>query len=369
MRRWAQLVATILPTLILFSLIGLTAEIYLRVARHGAQAVMQPLRYMAPRFRPVDCLRTGPSGELMTPNCTMFLNGVELRTNSAGRNDREANEEAIGFRVLVLGDSVTLPMGVPRGGAYHELLEERLERELGAPGFVELYNLARDGRSTDLQVGDLEAETAELSLDAVLVGLTPSDFWDNLLEPVGNCGPGDDDSRVTQQERRFYKRRVKGKSFLSSALAKAERATGLWLFHAPQGLIRGVWRRWGSSPADGERLAVLERKAIRAFRQCAQRMRAIAHAAEIDLVWVVVSYEPSSHAQLMAAELESLHEQVVSMMDVHEQFADPADLTIYTGDSHPSFRVHRVFADRLYDYLDTIGWVSRLQLAHGAAEK
>ncbi len=360
----------LLPPLILLAVVAITAEVVFRIQRHGIRGLTHPLETAPTRFVPIDCKPTGPGGELMTPNCAMFLSGVELRTNSRGMNDHEFDEARIGFRVLVLGDSVSLAAGVSRGAAYHDLLEERFNHELGTAGFVEFYNHAGDGRSTDQQVGDLEKAVTSLPLDAALVAVTPSDFWDSLLEPQGNCGPGDSNSRLTREEARFQKRRVRGKNFVTKLLGNGERATGLWIFRVPQDPLRRLWRNLGMTDADRERLALVEQKAIGAFKLCAARMRQIADEADVELAWMIAHYTPNPHTETMRRALEGLGEPVVSLMDTHERFDDDADLMIYRGDPHPSAMAHASFAESLYPYLDEIGWVSlaRSSLARSSHE-
>ncbi len=97
--------------------------------------------------------RVDSSGEF---ECRMRHQGVVVAVNSMGLNDREVDEAAPHYRVLVLGDSLTLAAGVEQADLYHSLVEAQYARDLGISEFVEFYNAGREGRTLARELRDLE---------------------------------------------------------------------------------------------------------------------------------------------------------------------------------------------------------------------
>jgi hypothetical protein len=293
----------------------------------------------------------------------MPYKGASIVTNSAGLNDREVDESQPHFRIAMLGDSVTMAAGIEPREIYHAVLEERLNRELGSPGFVELYNHGRGGRSTVVEVTDLEAALERWPLDAALVAVTPGNIWANLLNPK-SCLAGAPDEALSEAELAFYDQRVKGTNLASRIFHVAERETGLWAFNLPRDFFRSLTQRLVSSPDDGDRIAKLEARAVEKFRSCARRMRSVADAASVDLAWIVLWYRPDRHAERVRHELKQLGETVTTTMGVHEQFGSTDEMIIYPTEVHPNAAVNRSFVAELHPWLRQIGWLEKIEYAH-----
>ena len=133
--RWLRALALLAPPVVAGLVLLVSAEAFLRWQRVGADALMRPLDFMAPAWRDTDCFVEGPGGELMTPNCRMRYKGVRVETNAAGLNDRNVDEDRPHYRLLVMGDSVTMAAGVDVRAIYHAVLEDRLNGDLGSPDF------------------------------------------------------------------------------------------------------------------------------------------------------------------------------------------------------------------------------------------
>lgn len=359
--RPAHLIAALLPPVLLLVALLLGAEAWLRFQAFGMDALLHPARYMAPRYK-FGCNETGPGGELMTPDCRMRYSGTDLITNRHGINDREVDEQQPHYRIVALGDSYTLATGVSPREAWHALLEERLGRELQAPGFVEIYNYGRMGRNTVDYVQDLQDTLGLWPLDGALVAAVTSDFLENITRP-GHCHPGDERFHLTPEEARLLGNEIEGNNPLSGILNRAEHETGMWIFSFLSDELRNLLRNWRSDPQGDEMEEALVAKGEKMFRSCAIRLREIADAAGIDLGWVMLAYEPTPHAGIMLKVLHELGEPVISMQDIHELFPQREAMFIFTGDSHPNAAVHRVYARRIHGFLDQQGWLERMRQA------
>ncbi len=365
MSRAARAAARLAPPLLAALLALVAVEAWLRVARFGSAALLRPLEFGPPMFRPVDCLAPGPDGEPLRPRCRMFFQGVALETNAAGMNGPAVDESAPHYRIAVLGDSVTMPEGVERDRAYHVLLAERLNATLDAPGFVAAYNFGRRNQSTTQEVALLERVGEHIPFDAVLVAFTPTDLLDNVLERE-TCRPTDAALLATEAERAFQRRHVLGRTRATDAVLVLESRTGLWTFHVAGAYLRNASRTRPLPPASAARMQDLETRALTIFRSCVSRLRERAEASDTSLAWAQMWYRPKRKGALLTRELEALGEPVVSMASVHEAFEPGTELGIYPGDRHPDARVHAVYAVRLYDFVAELGWIERIRAARAA---
>ena len=365
-RRVAGDLAGALLLLVLFAVWGgLAAEAWLRYERFGWDALEHPGDYRPGRFsRRYTCRGPGPAGAPFPPNCNSTEMGVEVATNARGLNDRWVDERLPHYRVLVLGDSMTVAEGVETRESYHARLEERLDEELGRPGFLELYNFAGPGKATSEYVVDLERALETLPLDAALVGVSTTD----LLEDVRRgrtCRPGDEAFAIDPAQRVAFAERIAGRHPVADRFEQWEAATGLWIFRwlAARSQALAVW--WRAGPETEALREALVVKGRGLYRSCAVRMREIADAAGIDLAWVVLAYRPSAYADEIAAVLRGLGEPVLELSDTHERFAGLDEMTVFPGNLHPSAAVHAVFADRLYEAFEEFGWLDRIRAAGG----
>ncbi len=211
--------------------------------------------------------RVDSSGEF---KCRMRHQGVVVAVNSIGLNDREVDEAAPHYRVLVLSDSLTLAAGVEQAHLYHSLVEAQFARDLGTPKFVEFYNAGRSGRTLARELRDLEQALSRWPLDAVLVGVSPSDLCEGVQES-DSCGPGHDELLLGRDDRRLYDRSVRGRNWLTRLVGDLEGVTGLWTVNQLSDLLRRSVRWRNESEESRRRMLELEQNAVAAFQLCARR--------------------------------------------------------------------------------------------------
>ena len=61
--------------------------------------------------------------------------------------------------------------------------------------------------------------------------------------------------------------------------------------------------------------------------------------------------------------LRELGEPVISMQDVHEQFGSRQDMYISSADNHPNSAVQQIYAARIHDFLEELGWLQQAREA------
>ena len=365
-RRSARIKAGLLPPL-LISLVFLAAvEGWLRWDRFGGDALTHPFAYMAPAWRDVDCFRPGPAGELMTPDCRMRYKGAGITTNGRGLHDREFDTTAPPYRVVVLGDSVSMAAGVEREETYHAVLENQINTDLGTPGFVEFENFGRGGRTTGKQIGDLETALQMGPVDAALLALTPGSLWGNLRDAAA-CQNAAGLPAIGDADLRFHEQVVRGLNPVSNALHWLEAKTGLWAFHVLQDPARRIALSLRTDKMSRERSLAIEERATALFRACAARLQHIAKREGIDLAWVVLWYQPSRHGEILETELRELGAVVLPTPILTGAFPDREAMVIYPGEVHPNAAVHRAFAGKLHSSLGDLGWFERAEKAQQRA--
>jgi hypothetical protein len=343
-------------------------EAGLRAQRFGADGVLQPLRSMAPAFGSRRCLQAGPEGRLFPPGCRTWFRGVPVEINPAGLRDREVDESRPHWRAAALGGSTTFGSGVPERTTYHARLEERWNAALGAGDFVEFYNLGREWWTLSDNVHDLEALLARQAprrLDAVLAAVAPADPIFHVLSSRV-CRSGEEALLATPEERVFYDREVRGKSAAWAVFDRLEHWTGLWILERAKTRVRHAARGAAQAAQSRRRVAALEGRGLHLFRSCAERLRERATRDGFELAWVAIWYKPDPKSALLARELESLGEPLVSMQEAWRAVL-PAAPTVYPGDVHPSAAVHGEYALRLDAFLAGLGWLDRVRQAWEAA--
>lgn len=174
----------------------------------------------------------------------------KVTANSAGFNDEEFIEEKKEgvFRIAVLGDSYVEALQVPQEKSFHNLLEERLNKEFAGSGKkFEVYAFGHSGNGTLMNYFYLKnyglKYKPDLVIDSFLVG---NDFRDDSYElakeyaeqtgdlTVLNTKPfpvffSDGQINSVATEEFFKKTEGSQKSFARAVFSKSTLAT--WLYH------------------------------------------------------------------------------------------------------------------------------------------
>lgn len=120
----------------------------------------------------------------LKPNIKIgVLDFKKMETNSQGLRDKEYSiEKPPGvYRVVVLGDSFTMPSGVDIDDVYHSILEERFNK---SGQNIEFINFAVEGYHLGQYLTTLRDKAVKYNPDAVLIGFfVPNDvyWWTDTL--------------------------------------------------------------------------------------------------------------------------------------------------------------------------------------------
>jgi lysophospholipase L1-like esterase len=248
----------------------------------------------------------------LKPNLDKLFKLARIRTNSAGLNDTEyaVQKPAGTYRVVVLGDSLTMASGVEREEAWHSVLEQRMADE--SPDLrYEFINFAVAGYHLGNYFAVLDRRAMRYSPDLVLIGFT-----------AGN------DHQVTPALRKFVPKAEKN-GFFSSFLL-----TGIWDLLQEESLAR--------RPLTEAQARSLERW-----------LAAIKHRCDGAGVPVVLAYL-SRTANVRLAGVQRLAEGLgIEVIDTAPAFRGIpfSDTRILPIDGHPNAFAHRRYADAIYEHL------------------
>jgi len=105
----------------------------------------------------------------LTPGYKGLFFGQNTSISSAGLRDKEYTIEKQGFRIAVLGDSITFGYGVGQDETYANVLEKRLGK-----GF-EVMNFGVSGYNTIQEAEQLRTKVLDYSPDLIVIGFLYND--------------------------------------------------------------------------------------------------------------------------------------------------------------------------------------------------
>jgi hypothetical protein len=259
----------------------------------------------------------------LQPNLRCYNKLVRFETNSFGLRDKEYQQKKPDgtFRVAVIGDSFTMPAGVRIEDAYHTVLEDRLNAE-GRDLSFEFINFAVGGYSLRQYWANIEYKAAQYDPDMILIGFYPGNDYVAPPERIFN-----EPYQVREAERPFFRSFAlySAKKF-RSFLGKREGEGG--------GSREGAG---GSDAGEGYLEDMLSR--IGAF--------SVEHGVPVLIVHLAV--RPANYARLQKA----ADDNGIYFLDVSYLFGDKKLMKhiIYPIEAHPNAKAHKMYADRINDYL------------------
>jgi len=302
---------------------GATRLIY---DRNGMHYGIEMWKYAKQLKRP----SANPSmGHEHRPNVSARLMGVDVSINSLGLRGPEysAAKPAGTYRILVLGDSMTLGWGVAVEEVFCTLLQQRLNEELSPRTGVkyEVVNAGVGNYNTTQELAYLEDHGFQLNPDLVVLG-----YYINDAEPV----PGDDASFLVRH---------------SYLYVLASSGLDAWA------------RRGGSRPGYEAYYRNLYRDDAPGWQQCQASLKRLATACRERQVPLIVALLPELHQVGTAYPFGDIHDtirklceaQEVATLDLRNTFAmqSSPSLWVSAGDAHPNAKAHRLIAGALYEAL------------------
>lgn len=266
------------------------------------------------------------------PGAKGHLMGVDVAINSKGLRDAEHTYEKPDstFRILLLGDSITMGWGVAQDKLYADVLERQLNSRPPLPSYkqYEVINAGVGNYNTDHELYYLESEGLKYRPDMVMVCFFINDG--EIIKPPASIGFLDRHSYLWAM--------TKGRLDMIQRMMAVEK--DYIAFYNDLYL-----------PGSAERAAF-----EKAFHKILQTCR------ENDIDPFVIIY-PELHVTDEAYPFKRVHELVEEISVAHH--APVADLTpVYRGeipeslwvapdDAHPNARAHQMAADAIYEHLAT----------------
>ena len=267
----------------------------------------------------------------LKPNLDTYFKSTAFRTNSTGLRDRhyEISKPDDTFRVVVLGDSFSMPAGVEIEASYHSNLEARFNSRSSDRKF-EFINFAVGGYTLRQYAGVLKHKALAYGPDLILVGWCPGN--DHRVPPGQRFG-------------RPYVAKPKVNAFFRSFLLNEKYR---------QRALFGVMPE-GHGTAEIYSMAQMD-YVMHYFGEIR------AHARDIP---VVVAYLAHLYNQSHMEQARMLEGLVTEAGFHFANLGDPdmfgednfASYRLNPIDTHPNAVAHERFADRLHPFLD--GLVTR----------
>lgn len=285
---------------------------------------------------PVDFAPDPHMSYRMKPGRGVSSLGVPFEINSMGLRGPEivTPKPAGVFRILVLGDSVTLGYGVPDEVSYPRVLEK-----LAQGGRVEVINAGTSGHHTQDQLGFLEHYGLALEPDLVVTGFTYSDL-DAPLKLVIRDGVGYDEAENV--------------AFIPPWVKKALRHSRLYL-----AIGRARWAMANRAPAASNDAAARNDLFLPRWPVQQLPIKRLVAVCEEHHVPLVIAYQPAQAEVTRGVEYSALLERLAALegpgvhfLDTVPRFVaanDPGALFLPFDPVHPSSRGHRIIARTLAD--------------------
>jgi len=309
--------AFLVSMLIFLVLLEVTLQVYTRVAIYYD---VEMARYANEIKMPADNPKVGHYHE---PNASAYLMGTDFKTSSHGWRDKEYDyERNDAYRVVVLGDSLTVGWGVESFEMFEYLLEERFNE--ARP--VEMINTGNGNYNTEQQANVYFDKGREYSPDKVVMF-----YFINDAEVT----PKQSEYQWLANSRAitFFWSRLRG---LLSSPEQAQTFEGFY-----SALYADDQPGWLAS-----QVAFIE-------------LRDVLQAEGVEFQVVMIPELHNVQDYPFNAIYEKvygfLQDQGIDTLDLRGSFSaytdDPVTLWVALDDAHPSALAHRMIADYSYDFI------------------
>lgn len=285
----------------------------------------------------------------LKPNLRGTYLGQPLRTSSQMLRDREYSRAKLpGTRRIVgLGDSVMFGWGVAQDEPFLEVLEQRLAQEGDPAVRYEVLNFAVPGYNTAMEVAAFEHRALTYDPDLVIVSFVRNDFkLPHFLQRPREWWSLD----------RWYL-----KDLVRYRLRLLES-------HREQRLLPHDLHAVAPDDRQQAREQYRHMEGAEGFHRAAGRLAELTQERSIPVVFMapVSTEEPWATARQVAEThgfhlLDAGRYQLLYLIEhgiENTRQAWSEAFWISERDHHPSALSHRLFADALFDQLQTMGWLS-----------
>lgn len=258
----------------------------------------------------------------LTPNSNTYFKLERFTTNSQGLRDQDYPlvKPPGTRRVVVLGDSFTMPEGITLEDAWHSRLERRLSRESTELEY-EFLNFGVGGYDPRQYLATLRWRAIDYDPDLILMA-SPGPFEAFKPEPKYS---------------REFRAKPRGNPFFESFTLKLLTIKG-----------RKAAKRLERAPLDARR---------RDLEAVYRELEDVSREIDVPVLIVVLSryiLERNPDHEMEIAQLRSMAAaHGFFFMETLPAFEheDPDDLIRHRLDHHPNARANRIFAEAIYDFL------------------
>jgi len=260
------------------------------------------------------------------PNVHTRFKKARFDTDAHGIRDKhyDMHKPPDTFRIVVLGDSHTMPAGVAIEDAYHSLLEEELNQE--GDRHIELINFGVGGYSISDYRYVLEKKASAYDPDMILLGIVYNDFQEYEKTSLPKNPPPS--LLLYAFQKLFSPESVTHLQKISWSVTDLQRLNGTY------------------PPTD----VFVPKKAY--MKEHFDVIARYAKQKHIPLVVVLLDYL-QLHPDWVEFWRENAEKQNAYFVDTTPAFIgkNPYDFMIYKSDKHPNAKANRIFADVLRDFL------------------
>ncbi len=320
-----------------FSLVMLEAGV--RVYQYGFDSLLPHIMDSVHNLGTSGLIRASDHPEIiyeLKPNVSTYFKKTKFATNTQGLRDKDykMQKNSNTFRVAVIGDSFTLPAGIPIENAYHSLLEKRLAREYQNRE-IEFINFAVGGYNLRQYAAVLEHKVISYNPDLILIGFCAHNDWLEEKEYVEN--------RLSQKP--YKVKPVSHPFFELHSVTLIKKLLG--------NMGTTIFQKMPDRSSDSnERLNQDHRVYMDAMFG---RIHKLAESKGAHVVVVALDIRPLEPNLL--AFLESLAEKhKFWFLDATQAFRNMAasQFCIYQADCHPNEKANQIFADQIYSFLTNL---------------
>ena len=309
--------AFLVSTLIFLVLLEITLQVYTRITIYYD---VEMARYANEVKIPADNPKVG---HYHKPNADAYLMGTSFKTNSHGWRDQDYDyERNDAYRIVVLGDSLTVGWGVEQDESYEHLLEERYNEVTP----VEMINTGHGNYNTEQQANLYIDKGQKYSPDKVVLF-----YFIN-------------DAEVTPKQSSYqwlaYSRAI---TFFWSRLR------GLFARSDQRQTFEGFYSALYEDDQPGW---IASQEAFLQLRDLLKEQGVEFQVVMIPELHNVVDYP---FADIYDKVYGFLTDNGIDTLDLRDDFStytdDPVTLWVALDDAHPSVLAHQMIADYSYDFI------------------
>jgi lysophospholipase L1-like esterase len=261
-------------------------------------------------------------GHVHRPGSEVTLMNVSVRTNSAGfRDDEYSLEKGDRWRIIFLGDSLTLGWGVEKESTFEQLLEHELN--MRTP--TEVINLAAGNYNTVQEVNLFLDKGVQYHPDQVVLFFFINDAeptpQPSRLEWLGNF-------RIVT----FYWSRIK------ALTARLDPSAGFEAYYT--GLYRTDAEGWRRS-----------QEALLELRDACRKRGIVLQVVLLPELHDLANYPFAREHEQISEFLRASGIQSLDLAPLLAHTADPTTLWVAADDAHPNARAHRLISEHSLDFI------------------